>query len=349
MTPRRAGLGFNPEEVLFVGQGRSTPAWYRCYLPAMFMGADWIGLEGDLSDGGKVTTGERRREDLADYRVIVLQQPRDFWQPIVMALRERGIKVVVEHDDFLHGIARMDDHAYRQGFSKKRIKGYELMMSMADALICSTEYIARRYRRFNKRAYLCENGLDLSRYALTRPERATVNIGWAGATGHKQAAFPWLHAVGDVLARHPETCFVSIGQDFANGFLPVFGPTRAMSVPFSPLDNYPAAMCHMDIALAPAGRGNFFRGKSDLRWLEASALGIPVVADPEVYWRIEDGVDGLLATTPQEAAAALELLVGDPELRQELGETARSYVREHRRMEVAVGQWVEAIGDVLAR
>ena len=41
-----------------------------------------------------------------------------------------------------------------------------------------------------------------------------------------------------------------------------------------PFDVYPATrMTLMDIALAPAGKSNFFRGKSDLRWLEAERAG----------------------------------------------------------------------------
>ena len=57
-------------------------------------------------------------------------------------------------------------------------------------------------------------------------------------------------------------------------------------------------MTLFDIAIAPSAENNLFRGKSDLRWLEASALGIPLVAHPDVYPEIEDGVTGVHARTP---------------------------------------------------
>ena len=54
-------------------------------------------------------------------------------------------------------------------------------------------------------------------------------------------------------------------------------------------------MTLFDIAIAPSSESNLFKGKSDLRWLEASALGVPLVAHPDVYPEIEDGVTGVHA------------------------------------------------------
>ena len=65
-------------------------------------------------------------------------------------------------------------------------------------------------------------------------------------------------------------------------------------------------MSTFDVALAPSGNNNLFRGKSDLRWLEASALGIPVVGDPEVYPEHRGRRDrACAATTAEEAEAAM--------------------------------------------
>lgn len=337
-------LGVAPADILFVGLGRSAVAWYRCYLPAMFMGADYIGLEGQPPEY-KATTGQRRREDLADYKVVVLQQPREGWTPIILKLKERGIKVLFEVDDYLHGIAKMTDHDFAQGFSKKKLAVVERNMALCDGLICSTEFIARRYSKFNRNVHVCEIGLDLARYALTRPPRPTINVGWSGATGHARAMRPWLEAVRNVMRRHENVCFVTVGQSFADVFVPEFG-TRAISVPFTLLDQYPAAMTLFDVALAPSGKGNFFKGKSDLRWLEAGALGIPLIGDPDVYWRIEHGVDGFHAESADEAEEHLERLVAAPSLRLQVGENAQEYVVNERSMKVAVEQWRMAIADV---
>ena len=74
--------------------------------------------------------------------------------------------------------------------------------------------------------------------------------------------------------------FVSVGQPFARDLEPRVRRRARLTVPFSTFETYPASMTLFDVALAPAGRTNFYRGKSDLRWLEASALGMPLIADP---------------------------------------------------------------------
>lgn len=333
-----------PSDVLFVGLGKSAVGWYRCYLPAIFMGADWIGVAGEPPDY-QVQTGERRRDDIGHYEVIVLQQPRAGWQPVIQQLKDRGLKVVFEVDDYLHAIHKMEDHDFKEGFTKKKLRELEINMTLADAVICSTEFIARRYSNFNRNTHVCEIGLDLARYSLTRPSRPTVNIGWSGGTGHVKAMLPWLDAVRNVMRRHENVCFVTIGEPFADTFVQEFG-TRAITVPFTLLDQYPAAMTLFDIALAPAGKGNFFRGKSDLRWIEAGALGIPTIADPDVYWRIEHGVDGFHASSGADVEELLEQLVEDATLRLEVGERVKQYVWDERGMKVAVNQWRDVLASL---
>jgi glycosyltransferase involved in cell wall biosynthesis len=239
----------------------------------------------------------------------------------------------------------MDDHDFAEDFDKTALANLELNLRACDGVICSTEFIARRYRRFNPNTILCENGVDLARYAMPRPARPTVNIGWAGATGHRKGVMEWLDRVGGVMERHPNTCFVSIGMNYADYFKNAF-PNRAVSIPWTMVDIYPAAMTMFDIALAPAGKGNFFRGKSDLRWVEAGALGIPTIADPMVYPHISPGHNGFWAETPQDAEELLELLISDADLRTRIGENARTYVRDNRDMRVAVGAWRDALGVV---
>jgi glycosyltransferase involved in cell wall biosynthesis len=105
-------------------------------------------------------------------------------------------------------------------------------------------------------------------------------------------------------------------------------------------------MADFDVALAPAGRGGFFRGKSDLRWLEAGALGIPVIADPAVYPEIEHGVTGFHAETPAEMRSILLELIADAALRAGVGRAARDHVAAHRRIEVAAQAGAEVLAGV---
>jgi glycosyltransferase involved in cell wall biosynthesis len=256
------------------------------------------------------------------------------------------VKVIFEIDDYVHAVRKMADHEFGHHFGKDVVRTYELNMKLADGLICSTDYLAERYRAFNPNVYVCRNGIDLRRYDVTKPARDTVTIGWAGGTGHKEALQPWLAVVAEMLREHPQVRFTSIGLRIAGELQEEFGKERVLSLPFAPFESYPAAMTLFDIAIAPAGRNNFFRAKSDLRWLEASALATPVVADPLVYPEIRSGVTGLHASTPDEVREHLSALIVDAGLRRRIGDAAQAYVSEHRTIQKTANDWVAALQGV---
>lgn len=352
----------SPEDVLFVGQGQAVTAWYRCYQPAEVLSMDYVGLQGEPPEArwatGLVRVPDMKQPqsvmpDFSRYKLVVLQQPKGKgWLRFIRELQRHDIKVLYEVDDYLHGIKNLKDHDFKAAFTPAHLREYELCMRVCDGLIASTEYIARRYRRFNRRTFVCENGLDLKRYEVTIPERQTVNIGWAGATGHRGAVRPWLEAVARVMDVDPNVCFASIGQAFAHDKIFREFEDRAVAVPFCAVEQYPAAMTMFDIALAPAQHSLFHAGKSDLRWVEAGALGLPVVADPFVYGKIRHGYDGFLYDGPVgDEDTLVDLLLGlvaDRELRTTVGGNARRYVVEERAMPIAAQQWLRVFEEILS-
>lgn len=347
------------DEILFVGIGKTPVCWYRCALPAMHMGADWVGIH--MTDDARipllyVVTGLVRNAtivpNLEDYKVVILQQPYgQRWFKAINAWRDKGKTVLYEIDDYLDGVHKQSTHDFAKHYSKKVLPAYHLCMRACDGLICSTDYIARRYAKYNPNRFVCRNGIDMARYRLTKPERPTVNIGWAGATGHINALIDWINGgVLDVMVGRDNTTFVSIGQpQAARAVAQILGESRALGVPFALIESYPAAMTMMDIALAPAQTTSWYRGKSDLRWLEAGSLGIPIIAEPNVYPEITHGVDGFHAETPLEMAEILMTLVDDPELRVEVGEAARLHMANYRDMPHAARRWMDVIQEAAAK
>lgn len=338
-------------DVLFVGMGCSAVAYYRCFLPAMALGCDWVGIAGRPPKATWVTglaEGESKMPNMRDsYKIVVLQQPSgDGWNRTIEEMREAGVKVIFEVDDYLHGIKNLDKHDFKEHFDNKYLWEIEQAMKRCDALIASTEWIRGNYLSFNKNAYLCKNGIDLKRYELTKPERSTVNIGWAGGTGHTDAIVPWLQQVANVMNMRDNTAFVSIGQPFAKAFEQYF-ENRSVCVPFCAIEQYPAAMTMIDIGLAPGGPGGWWRGKSDLRFLEAGALGIPLICNPSVYPDVVDGETGFTADSVPEMAEKLLTLVADKELRTTVGQNAQTVVRETRSIEAMASQWLDVFDQIL--
>lgn len=334
---------------LFAGIGASGPAWYRAALPATALGADWVGVRGTppelrfvTGDNGRV----RALEDLFGYDVVVVQQVRGReWVALIRDLQARGTRVLYEIDDLLDAVRKTAGHEHAKAFDRQWVVASEMAMRVCDGVICSTEFLARRYASVNPDVHVCRNGLDLRRYDLTRLPRETVTIGWAGGAGHEAAMKPWLPAVREVLRALPHARFMTVGAPYAELLEAEFGPERAIALPFGQIETYPAAMSNFDVALAPAAPTNFFRAKSDLRWLEASAVGLPTVGDPLVYGDIVHGVTGLHASNGEEAEPHLLRLVDDAAERHRIGDAARAHLLEHRTMQKMAPQWARALTE----
>lgn len=340
-------------EVLFVGLGSSRVAWYRAVLPAMALGVDWVGLAGvppNLQFTTGYVKGATQVPALESYDVIIIQQPRGRkWMEIIKNLRAAGKVVLVEYDDYVHGIRKARDHDFSAYFQPKDLRAMELCMKASDGMICSTDYIARRYSSHVPKTYVCENGLDLGRYRMSRPERGvidgkpTVTIMWSGATGHRIGVDPWVDVVDRMMSEYSHVCFATIGQDFAEKLRRY--ENRVISVPFAALETYPAAMMLGDIALAPAGNTSWYRGKSDLRAMEAAALGIPIIADRHYEDSVVFGETGFVVDRPAEAVEYLRWLIEDVDLRHRVGDTAKAYAHENFSMATRREAWREAIVD----
>jgi glycosyltransferase involved in cell wall biosynthesis len=333
--------------ILFVGRGDSGVCWYRCALPALALDADWLGVVGEPGDLRRVTGsfGLALDEDgWADYDVVVLQLVHGpYWLARIAELQGAGVTVLYEIDDDLHAVAAEPGHEFASRFGPQRLRAYEAAMRACDGLICSTPAIAERYAELNERRFVCANGIDLPRYPYPRPDRETVTIGWAGGTGHERAVRPWLPEIAAVLAARRQARLRTVGQPFGQELAARFGAERASAIPFAGIDTYPAAMAAFDVALAPAAPSAFFAAKSDLRFLEAAALGLPIIADPAVYPTVAHGETGLHAATPAEAREHMLALVDDADLRRRLGDAARAYVERERAMPVAGRQWEAAL------
>jgi hypothetical protein len=344
-------MPLNSEDVLFVGRGATTISWYRCGAPAFALGCDWIGCGGDDPNNLHLITSLKRggmtMPKLDDYKVVVLQQVKgQAWFNEIIRLKKNRVKVLYEIDDYIHGVEKLKHHEFKGAYSKKVVAAHELCMRAADGLIVSTDWLAKRYSKFNKNIYVCKNSVEVKRYELEIPERDTINIGWAGSAGHLEAFIKWSPGIRQILDEYPETRFFSVGLNV--GQLPILAETaRSVTLPVVSIENFPAVLTNFDIAVGPALNNNFYRGKSDLRLLETGALQIPLVGDPLVYDSIIHRETGMMASDAAEAYSGIKALIEDEELFEEVSWNVRDYVHSKRSMEgPGSKQWERVFVDV---
>ena len=95
-------------------------------------------------------------------------------------------------------------------------------------------------------------------------------------------------------------------------------------------EHYLRLLADCDINLAPLESSTFNDCKSNIKWIEAAALGIPSVcsARAEFCHAINHGVNGLLCNNKHEWRMALRLLLDDEGLRQRMGQAAKTSAME---------------------
>jgi glycosyltransferase involved in cell wall biosynthesis len=324
---------------LFVARTADASCYHRIMLPALALGCDWCGLDAPPPESivgrGGVRGGADGKPDFASYEALVVQTPSDDgWVDLIPRLQAGGTKVFYEVD--------YDIHAFEN--PPEVLALIESLLELCDGVICATERIAERYGPLNANTHVCESGIDLQAYALTRPPHDTVNVGWAGRTLSHDEMRTWLAQVAGVLRARPRANFVSVGEPYGDVMADsgAVEPERCLSIPLVLPEQLPAAMSLFDIGFDPMGKQPWRRARSALRWLEASAWGIPFVGDRRIYPQIEPGVTGFHARTPDELASVLVRLIDDEALRLGVGARAREAVSKYS-MEAVAPRWRGAL------
>lgn len=204
-------------------------------------------------------------------------------------------------------------------------------MEVSDGLIVSTPALKEMYKSFNKNIFVVPNGLDLKQWAKVKiPPKKTdkIRIGFAGSQNHVGDIRLIKSVITNILDKYPNVEFYFWGAcpEFFQGKKNII-----LDEEWVPVDRFPQKLadCRFDIALAPLKDNNFNRAKSNLRILENSILGVPVVASPlDDYKRtIKHGENGFLCNSDDEWIAVLSALIEDQKLRKEIGKNAKKFVQ----------------------
>lgn len=252
-------------------------------------------------------------------------------------------KIVTEIDDDFFDIPAYNvaSHPYHPASELEWVAQQQIELS--DALICSTQFLKEKLSAMfpGKPIYLVPNSIDFDIWDNLKPEDALppkeegmIRIGYTGCSNHRGDLEMIREPMEAILREFPNVQFVVTPQPSKEGVTLGWGGLSniAMIGGWALIDKYPAFLAGwgLDIGIAPLRDSNFNRAKSNLRWLEYSALKIPTVASRVYPFRhsINDGEDGLICNTSQEWYDNLKSLVLDHGRRRELGD--RAYVRVKR-------------------
>lgn len=237
-------------------------------------------------------------------------------------------------------------HSFRNGSSFRRVS-LDSMRS-ADALMVSTPHLGQTYLNVNDNVYVIENSLDFKgdrKFVgwdkVSVKKHKGVRFGWIGGRAHFDDLMMISPVLRAVLEKNPDVTFYLINSALRRSCELLKRP-----YPFEGLKNVHYAdrsvainryaqfssSFGFDFGLAPLVDCNFNRSKSNLRWLEYSAMSIPTIATDISHFTqsITPFEDGLLIKDNDlnKWKEAIELMISDKNLREAIGRRAYKRVKK---------------------
>jgi glycosyltransferase involved in cell wall biosynthesis len=232
----------------------------------------------------------------------------------------------------------------------------------AQGVLVSTGSLAERMRRLNEQVVVVPNAVDERLFPAGPPHRVgsrPLVVGYMGTFTHGAD----LMAVYQALRALARTRRGGVEFQMVGGTADP-GVTRALDqIPvrvLSPGERtvYPSFVRWMtehlrwDLAIAPLDDTIFNRAKSDIKFLDYGALGIPGVFSRVAAYAetVQDGQTGCLVENTVDAwYGALVRLVDAEEARWQTARTAHDHVMSRRTLAVCGRRWQEAITQIAER
>ena len=238
---------------------------------------------------------------------------------------------ITECDDWFFDIpsSNIASHPYKPGSDAQKIAYRQLEIS--DAIIVSTEFIKDGLLTLfpDKKIYVVPNGIDFDVWdSIKKSEKDDkVRIIYTGCQNHHSDL---------AIVKKP---ILALIEEFKNLEFIMAAPFTSwedvkhdrvfVNTEWAPIDLFPRMVSSWngDIGIAPLRDSNFNRAKSNLRWLEYSAMSIPTVASNIYPFKnsIRNGIDGIVCNSTQEWYDAIRSLILDKAKRSRM--SAESYRR----------------------
>jgi O-antigen biosynthesis protein len=254
-----------------------------------------------------------------------------------------GLPRYFELDDLIFDI---DDYAANPnlgGLDPATAKGlfdgailYRRALELCGNVIASTPYLAERMQAAGGgSATVVENALDAETMRTAaklqrRRQDGKVRILYGSGTRTHDADFALVTpALERVAAEHTDVEIMLVGELSPPKSLLALGD-RLQQLPACPYVEYLALLAASDIAIAPLSPVRFNEAKSNIKFLEAAAVGVPSVCSPRSAFAhaIRPGETGFLAESVEEWYRTLSALVVDAALRERVGRAAQADIQE---------------------
>ena len=327
----------------------------RCFQPVAY-----------LSESGfKTTLSQFYRSIPIPGDILILHriQMDRFTGKYIKYARSHGVIVVYDTDDLIFS---NDGSEYLEKISRKGYSialgtnPYREAMELCDVVLVSVPYLAIQARKFHPDVRVIRNALsreylEIANNVYGKNQKKTENeeltlAYLSGSSSHDNDFKLVEPALADILSRFNEVRLLIVGPlRYSKNFLH-FGDrfTHLERVPYS---EFPNLFERIDINLIPLEVDQpFCQSKSELKYIEAGACGVPSVASPtDVCMEVINDKDNGILVRNNDWLSPLEFLIQNPEKRKSMGHAARSHVLQHYAPDVRARDWEETLNNILIK
>ncbi len=201
-------------------------------------------------------------------------------------------------------------------------------MKASDAIIVTNRYLEARITKIvpHKKVHIIPNTIDTEKLKpIPKEKKDTITIGWQGGSNHKYDLEQARQGILQILKEFPHVRFKTFG------FNPEWAKKNKQCIhqEWVNFGQYYDTLPKMgfDIGIAPLVDNSFNRCKSNLRWLEYSALDIPtIVSSVGPYLTTKHNYNSFQAATEHDWYIQLKFLINHPKKCQFLAKNAKKSI-----------------------
>lgn len=334
----------NLKRIIYYLSDSSGCGYLRCALPA-----SWMEERGYFNTKISSIT-LNAAVPFSD--VFVFQ--RQYAQEVInhmRAIKKAGKKVVFELDDDIWSVSKHSP-AYYTYHEKGVQQRLETFVSESDAVSTTTPELAEILSKFNKNISVVPNFLDFRLWqTVDLEEQKEVRIIWQGGPTHYDDLIILKDVFARLLAEVPEVKLVFLGylpEEMKNS-LP---PDRIELHKGVDVEAFPKKMASLSptIGIAPVANMKFNHSKSDIKYREYAAMGIPTVAFNYLPYSvsIKNEKTGFLVESENEFLERLIDLARNRDLRKAMGAEARTWAAKNVNIAENIHLWVNYFSTVLS-
>lgn len=292
-------------------------------------------------------------------------------------IREQGAKLVLEYDDNVFQVNPYSPHYLDYGTEeytdettgiqiwKDGIGGFSLERNLArlecvkegarmvDMVTVTQPHLAEVFKPYNDNVVCLPNCVDMREWRklpLVREDPEEIRLFWQGGCSH---FIDWLHlsdVLPTIMQMYPKVKLVIMGQMF-DGTLAGVPKDRIEHHRWVHFSAYPmkTAILDPDISLIPLDDNPFNHCKSNIKWVEMAAFGVPAcVSAVTPYKEAYNGKNMVMVdNTPDAWVKGLSALIDDRILRASIAGEAQRTAAESFDINREYVQWRDAYRGLL--